>query len=90
MWDWDEAKRQANLAKHGVDFAMVSRFDWTGAVIEPDARFDYGELRLIATGMVGDRLHVVIYTERDGQKRIIGLRKANSREFERWITRAAR
>ena len=88
MWDWDEDKRRANRRKHGVDFASVARFEWAGAMTEPDTRFDYGEPRLIATGMIGDRLHVVIYTERDGRKRIISLRKANSREFDRWITRA--
>ena len=88
MWDWDEAKRQANLAKHGVDFSAVFRLEWAGTTTEPDERFDYGEHRLIATGMIGDRLHVVIYTERNGLRRIISLRKANSREFDRWTTRA--
>ena len=60
MWDWDDAKRQANLAKHGVDFALIARFQWTGATTEPDRRFDYDEDRLIVTGLIGDRLHVVI------------------------------
>jgi uncharacterized DUF497 family protein len=28
-FDWDEAKRAANLARHGIDFAAVVRFDGT-------------------------------------------------------------
>lgn len=40
-WDWDEAKRQANLAKHGVDFALIAGFEWTSADIKMDGRFDY-------------------------------------------------
>jgi uncharacterized DUF497 family protein len=88
MWDWDEAKRQANLAKHGVDFRTMAGFDWTTADTRTDLRRDYGEVRFFALGMIGDRLHAVAYTERDGRQRIISLRKANRREFEEWTNRA--
>jgi uncharacterized DUF497 family protein len=27
LYEWDEAKRVANLAKRGVDFGAVARFD---------------------------------------------------------------
>ncbi len=30
-FEWDEAKRERNLAKHGVDFASFSSFDWDEA-----------------------------------------------------------
>ncbi|MBI1218835.1 MAG: BrnT family toxin [Rhodobacteraceae bacterium] len=85
MWDWDEDKRRRNAAKHGVDFAAVARFDWASAVVEPDRRRDYGEARLIATGLIGDRLHILIFTRRGGVTRVISLRKANSREVARWL-----
>ena len=84
MWDWDEQKRMTNLAIHGVDFAQAGLFDWTTAVREPDLRRDYGEERIEATGMIGLRLHVMVFTPRAGQIRIISLRKANSREQARW------
>ena len=84
MWDWDDAKRRANLARHGVDFVVVEHFDWERAMIEPDLRYDYGEPRMAATGIIGGRLHVMIYTERDGEMRLISLRKANRRECEKW------
>ena len=36
MYEWDEGKRQANLAKHGVDFADMDAFEWDTAVINVD------------------------------------------------------
>ena len=86
MWDWDEPKRQANLAKHGVDFALVAEFDWLSAVIRVDDRFDYGEVRLKAEGLIAGRLYAVVYSERGLIKRIINLRKANKREVLLWIS----
>jgi uncharacterized DUF497 family protein len=43
---WDERKRAANLHKHGVDFAIVERFEFDTALIVVDDRKDYGEVRL--------------------------------------------
>ena len=51
--EWDEAKRAANLAKHGIDFLLAEQFDFEGAKIGPDARRDYGEPRFIALGLIG-------------------------------------
>ncbi len=84
MWDWDEPKRQANLAKHGVDFAVAGGMDLASAIREPDTRRDYGELRFVVTAKIGVRLHIMIYTPRGDRYRIISLRKANSREEARW------
>jgi uncharacterized protein len=81
-FDWDEAKRAANLARHGVDFAAVVRFDWDKAQLAPDTRRDYGELRLIAVGRIGPRVHVLVFTPRAELIRIISLRKANAREVK--------
>ena len=84
MWNWDEDKRQTNLAKHGVDFAAVAGFDWATVTIEPDTRFDYGEERFEVRGMIALRLHIMVFTPRAGRFRIISLRKANSREETKW------
>ena len=35
-YEWDEVKRKANIAKHGVDFAAMDAFEWNTAVIELD------------------------------------------------------
>jgi uncharacterized protein len=87
MWDWDEAKRQTNLRKHGIDFAALAQFDWTTAQIEPDNRRDYGEDRFIAVGSIKDRLHKLIFTRRNGRVRVISFRKANRREQRKWASR---
>jgi uncharacterized DUF497 family protein len=87
MWDWDEAKRQTNLRKHGIDLAALAHFDWTTAQIEPDNRRDYGEDRFIAVGNVKDRLHKLIFTRRNGRVRVISFRKANRREQRKWASR---
>jgi hypothetical protein len=81
-YEWDESKRAANLAKHGIDFADAERFDWSTAMEVEDNRLEYGEKRWITLGRIGCRLHVLIYTERIGNIRLISLRKANSRERE--------
>lgn len=86
MWDWDERKRQANLAKHNVDFALIDQFDWLTADIWIDHRFDYGEERRSGLGLIHGRLFAVVYTERGLDKRIISLRKANKRERLLWST----
>ncbi|MFZ4541968.1 MAG: BrnT family toxin [Rickettsiales bacterium] len=53
MFEWDETKRQANLAKHGVDFRLAALV-FAGPTLEaPDEREDYGEDRTIALGRVG-------------------------------------
>ena len=79
---WDENKRLGNLAKHGVDFRDLEGLDWREALIFEDRRKDYGETRLIAMAPIGARLHVVVFVERGGERRIISARKANSREVE--------
>lgn len=87
MYEWDEAKRRANLAKHGVDFADLARFAWDSHEAEPDTRRDYGEDRWIARGLIDGRLHIAVFTLRAGRIRIISLRKANNREMAGWTAR---
>lgn len=79
-YEWDDKKREANLTKHGVDFADAQWFDWSCAYIKPDTRKNYGEPRYVAVGPIMGRLHVMILTTRSSAIRIIGLRKANPRE----------
>ena len=79
-FEWNEAKRAANLAKHGVDFTLIMDFEWETALVWPDTREDYGELREVALGFIGARLHAVVFAERDDVVRIISLRKATKKE----------
>ena len=77
----DEAKRIANLRKHGVDFAAVDAFEWASVQESEDRRKDYGERRWVAVGRIGDGVHVLIYTRRGARMRVISLRRANGKEF---------
>ena len=50
--------------------------------VADDDRKDYGERRQVAYGLIRDRLFVCVFTDRGETRRIISLRKANSREVE--------
>jgi uncharacterized DUF497 family protein len=81
QFEWDDAKRAANLAKHGIDFIDALEMFAAPMFVKSDERKDYGEPRWQGLGIVQGRLMVVAYTERDPNTvRIISLRKANSRE----------
>ena len=79
-FEWNEAKRRANLKKHGLDFADILAFEWETAHVTFDDRFDYGEEREIALGLYRGHIHVVVYAERGASLRIISFRKATGRE----------
>ena len=79
-YEWDEPKRRANLQKHGIDFIEVPELFDGDLVIVQDTRFDYGESRYIAIGILKRRVIVVAYTERDDNIRIISARKATKNE----------
>jgi len=49
-----------------------------------DDRFEYGEVREVAFGLIGDRLFVCVYADRDEERRVISPRKANRREVMRY------
>lgn len=80
-YEWDDAKSRANFAKHGVPFETVETFDWQSALVLADDRRDYSEIRHIALGGIGGRLHVLVFTVRGRRIRVISLRKANMREI---------
>ncbi len=77
---WDEAKRRANLRKHGLDFADAEDvFAGITYTIE-DRRFEYGEQRFVTLGMLRDAVIVIAHTETPGRIRIISMRKATRYE----------
>jgi uncharacterized DUF497 family protein len=87
IFEWDEAKRIGNLAKHGVDFEAVRDFDWTTSTQSADRRWDYGEVRWQARGLIGARLHVLVFTWRGDRVRVISLRRANILEVKDYETK---
>lgn len=83
-FEWDPAKRLANLAKHGLDFEDVVAFDWVGAVVQVDSRKDYGEVRYRTWGLYAGRMYSVAFTRKGKTIRIISFRKANPTEVKRY------
>jgi uncharacterized DUF497 family protein len=83
-FEWDETKARTNKAKHGVDFELVTRFEFRSALIELDDDIDYGEERWLAIGWIGLLLFSLVYTERSDAIRVISLRKATNDEKRRY------
>ncbi len=82
MFEWDEAKSEANFASRGFDFAYAARI-FEGSTLElDDDRADYGERRVQAIGEVEGNVLLVVYTWRDETRRIISAPLANRKERE--------
>ena len=81
---FDTAKDAANQAKHGVSLALAEVLFAGPHRALTDDRFDYGEVRQIAFGRIQDRLFVCVYADRGAERRVISLRKANTREMRRY------
>ena len=87
-YGWDENKRRENIRRRGIDFTAIAAFEWEDALFSIDDRENYGELREIALGFIGTRLHLVAFTEREDEEGtltwIISLRKATRQEMQRY------
>jgi uncharacterized protein len=81
---YDQTKNVLNISKHGVSLALAVEIDWDSAVFWQDTRHDYGEVRMIAIGYIQLRLYYVVFVDRDQERRIISLRKANQKEVRRY------
>jgi uncharacterized DUF497 family protein len=82
---FDPAKRLRTLEQRGLDFRDAENV-FAGPTIQfPDRRRDYGELRIVCIGLLRGRAVVVVYTERNGFRHIISMRKANEREQRRFL-----
>jgi len=79
-FEWDEAKRRANLVKHGVDFADMEEFDWKTAMFKPVAERGHGEGRFVAVSEFRGFVHTVIFTLRGNRVRLISVRRAKRKE----------
>jgi uncharacterized protein len=68
---WHPAKNTANVRRHGITFQDAARIFDGPTVERVDDRFDYGEKRTYAIGLVNGIEITVIYTDRDGDERHI-------------------
>lgn len=77
---YDPAKSARNLRERGLSFDRAAEFDWSTATVGEDTRKAYPEQRFVAAGYLGERLHVLCFSETVGGIRVISFRKANPRE----------
>ena len=88
-FEWDEAKRESNILKHGVDFADLPPLFNGVTVTVLDDRFDYGEHRFITLGSLRGIVFAVAHTETDDLVRFISARRATRYEEERYVEEIA-
>ena len=70
-YTWDLNKNRRNLKIHGIAFEDAVRIFDGPTVEQVDDRFDYGELRIYAIGLVNGLEITVIYTDIDDEERRI-------------------
>jgi uncharacterized DUF497 family protein len=83
MADFDPAKEAINLSKHRVSLAR-----WVDLEIQAlvrDDRFDYGEPRFRAYGLLDGQPYCLVFTMRNGAYRPISLRRAHAKELKRYV-----
>lgn len=80
--NWDETKRRANLAKHGLDFAQAERVFAGHTLTRPDLRFAYDEARFSTVGLLGAEVVVIAHIETAKTIRIVSMRRATRHERE--------
>lgn len=91
MYEWDEAKREANLKKHKLDFMAAHLVYESQRKItyrqrtEPEARF-----KDVALVEVKSAVLALVYTIRNGNVRFISFRYASRRERSRYAAAKTR
>jgi uncharacterized protein len=77
-FEWDNQKRELNLAKHGIDFDSAIEVFYGPIILRRSDRNN--EERWTALGYSDDRLVVVVFTRRADVIRIISARRARKNE----------
>ncbi|HUI18402.1 MAG TPA: BrnT family toxin [Alphaproteobacteria bacterium] len=78
-FEWDETKRLANLAKHGLDLMTgAALFDGRPVYSLPSPRS--GEERFVTVGLLEEEVVAVVWARRVAAIRLISLRRARDAE----------
>lgn len=78
---WDKRKGRGNVARHGIAFDDAIRI-FEGPTLERvDDRFDYGETRIYAIGVIDGLEITLIYTDvSETERRVISAWRAERHE----------
>lgn len=78
---WTPEKNRANARRHGITLADAARIFEGPTVEQDDDRFDYGETRVYAIGLVNGVEITVIYTDREeGERHLISAWRSEPHE----------
>ena len=80
-YEFDKAKSDWNAEHRRLPFDLAPAIFDAPRVEWSDIRKNYGEVRINALGVIGERVFFVTYTLRGDRCRIISFRKANEREI---------
>ena len=86
-FEWDEAKNEANLAKHRIDFKGAQTIWETTVVTLQSSQPHSGEVRYLAIGLYKGREITVVYTWRGANIRLISARRARTNERKFYYAR---
>jgi uncharacterized DUF497 family protein len=81
-YEWDAEKARESLKKHAVAFveALTGFADPLANIFDDPDHSDEERRELIIGHSIKQRLLIVSFSDRDGRTRIIGARKATTRE----------
>jgi uncharacterized protein len=84
-FEWDNTKNKSNMEKHGIAFEeAIAAFNDRSAIhlFNRDAN---GEIRQHVIGKINELIvALVVYTNRNGNIRLISARRANKKEREQY------
>ncbi|MCL2380584.1 MAG: BrnT family toxin [Treponema sp.] len=86
MFSWNEAKRQENIKKRGLDIAVLASkvFADPNVIFRQDIRKDYGEDRYLAYGMASGLRICICFTLRGEVVHLITIFKVNKKDWEKY------
>ncbi|MCD8478440.1 MAG: BrnT family toxin [Sulfurospirillum sp.] len=81
MFEYDEAKSQANKEKHGIDFEEAQAL-WDNEYSVFKQVEINNEERFLLVGYIGELCYVAVFTMREDNIRIISVRRCRKNEKE--------
>jgi uncharacterized DUF497 family protein len=83
-FEWDENKRRANVAKHGIDFVDAVEIFTDPRHFTFHSTRGGNERRYVSVGLSKGRIIAVVSTPREGNLRIISARAARKNETDEY------
>jgi uncharacterized DUF497 family protein len=80
-FEFDEAKSQSNLSKHGIDFIEAQLLWLDSDLLEIPAK-TVDEPRYLMVGKIGNKHWSAVVTYRSDNIRIISVRRSRAEEIE--------